>query len=1097
MEYCPELAVLQSAFQLIDKQTNGRLSELSKVNCGQYIKIIVSAVNEICTGIEYDLDSETRKQWQQKLHCLIFYTLMKRVYYTQKVTSIPAQVPVQSSLDMLSQLLPAFSSDFYFELVKECDWTTHFLQCLQSLNKTKSLTVLSDFLSYCQQEPVSEGDNRMMTIFTDKILARCLCVPDRPSELCEDLLKPLNHQSKYVTVIHSDSIYDEVTKVPDDKTDCDNITTVPEEVVGVKLFDEFVKLKPDLFNLIISHFDKRLSMSVETSLIAREDGEITQILTQLAVWLYLFKVREENSCPDWFTNNVFLSENEKQLDRKYENELVYSLNYSLMDQLCCHGDKMMLLQTVEKIIKISDFKLLPPRSHIVNGLSVHSIVLLRMLEGIMGKDETSDMHAGIKDKFNVDEFIEDNEIILGETWNSDVTLEALLWRIGGRLYKYEDCVALLLDKKCLNFWMTDRLHHVILQNTSIFNQPDHVLQLSNILTLITHCSPQSREITTQCSSLSREITTQCSTQSRERISSMIKLLETSFIELPFPDKDYVIKQIYVSGSHYISDVIKVDMDERVTNVLNKVTVDLSDQILDEIMYLCIGDPMYVIKSTLMLSIYNEQQAISCAKILQVLYKTCQCKHPVNHPDITLLSLSIYRYISTHTMTSKQQLNFMVFISEILEYTDCMKRTLQYKPGYIISPEEFILTSILPTLSGDNLEHLSEKICFCLSLLVNALQALLIINQRDVTSQIEPVPLLVILAEIQHRCLVVSPVEELGTSNVEESFELLNPSKTAPTSTSTVTMTTKLNIRKKIDDIKLLFVELSINGYFTMDRNDVRWMLYNIKDLHLMVKLGIYGMTWGYIEHSSDDFVTLETCMKDWKTNMLTILQYVAVGSRYIDTIYDNIHGVDITCDQLILALVQLLPQCIDSEFDNILCFIEQFMLIDRGSVRMLYKLQSTHCLPLIDYTVIKPQLYSSQLLMYVMITLTLTLKEKPWQQRSLLQTLISSYVRYIKMKCEKVTSLDKMTSLIYLNEIFHHVSRVTLQLPDDMMDSPLILLLHIQTQYLSCCQDTCESVIYDDHVKLRNNLDNTMIDIISSIPGNSEHRHMLLKKLKE
>ena len=48
----------------------------------------------------------------------------------------PGRVPVCSSLEMVSGVLPKFSSCFYFEVLKTCSWTHLFVEVLQSFTNS-------------------------------------------------------------------------------------------------------------------------------------------------------------------------------------------------------------------------------------------------------------------------------------------------------------------------------------------------------------------------------------------------------------------------------------------------------------------------------------------------------------------------------------------------------------------------------------------------------------------------------------------------------------------------------------------------------------------------------------------------------------------------------------------------------------------------------------------------------------------------------------------------------------------------------------------------------------------------------------------------
>ena len=60
----------------------------SKARCLVYSNIITAAVDEICSGLQFPADLETMLAWQQKIHVLVLYTLIKNKYKAADVRNI-------------------------------------------------------------------------------------------------------------------------------------------------------------------------------------------------------------------------------------------------------------------------------------------------------------------------------------------------------------------------------------------------------------------------------------------------------------------------------------------------------------------------------------------------------------------------------------------------------------------------------------------------------------------------------------------------------------------------------------------------------------------------------------------------------------------------------------------------------------------------------------------------------------------------------------------------------------------------------------------------------------------------------------------------
>ena len=92
---------------------------MPKTDCAEYVLILKTSVEEICQGLESDCEPEEWFQWQQNIHTLVLYALVKSFY---RECEKKDGVPVCSSMDMLVAVFPEFSNHLYFELMKACCW---------------------------------------------------------------------------------------------------------------------------------------------------------------------------------------------------------------------------------------------------------------------------------------------------------------------------------------------------------------------------------------------------------------------------------------------------------------------------------------------------------------------------------------------------------------------------------------------------------------------------------------------------------------------------------------------------------------------------------------------------------------------------------------------------------------------------------------------------------------------------------------------------------------------------------------------------------------------------------------------------------------
>ncbi|XP_060575489.1 uncharacterized protein LOC132732944 [Ruditapes philippinarum] len=661
MEYCTEIAILQSAFQLVSKKAGKTLSLLPKENCKDLVTIIWTSVEEICKGIQYDLDVKERLLWQQKLHSVLLYVLVKNKYREKEEPVREGRVPVLGAIDMFTGILPTYSCSFYFELMKCCDWTENFLQSLQCLDYKTSSSLLNDLLQHCHSSPVTFEDGKVIAMVKDTLLSRCLCVPDYPSQLCAKLFEPLTQARKYVqTVYPEDEAETFVTMGKQNAAPIDNVNN--NSCAGISFWNTFVEENPQILDMVMAYYEN----SLDGHLKKLSSQELLEVLSQLAVYLYFTTVEPGSDFTDkWFINNLFVQDYCKNM-KGDSLDIVYSLNFTLIPHVHNNLSRSQLnvclwkaLNVLSRSCKVEHLTSKEPHIvHIVSGLSVNLVVLLRMLAGLLGNGEAVVEKFGVSGSLltgNIDllSWIQgcatsfagtcttDQGLVLGEAWTDDVTMESLLWRIDHNLPQCQVCVDRLLDLTNIKFWTTDRLYTSMMKHPVLLGRVDRVLKLSQILDILKGGN------------------------NLPIASTLLDLIISSFPELSFPDQDTVVMEIYCRGDNSVKEFFQDSLTSKVTNVFNKVTADMDSQVLREIILLCLGDPLLVLSTAVSLCVRNEQQARNCALIMHHVQKTCKCRHPENHHDTSLLVILLSEFLNTQSLTEKEQKCFVIFISELM------------------------------------------------------------------------------------------------------------------------------------------------------------------------------------------------------------------------------------------------------------------------------------------------------------------------------------------------------------------------------------------------------------------------------------------------
>ncbi|XP_045188761.2 uncharacterized protein LOC123546493 [Mercenaria mercenaria] len=1088
MEYCPEIAVLQSAFQLVSEKAGKLLSDLPKEKCHEYVNIISTSVDEICEGIEHDLDLEEKLLWQQKLHTVILYVLVKKKYKEKEEQRKEGKVPVCGVLDMFTEILPTYSSSFYFELMKHCGWTGQFLQSLQCLDYKIASSLFDALLLHCHSDPLTLEDCKVITVVKDKLLSRCLCVPDYPSELCVKLLEPLTQSREYVQTLYPEEVEIQAGKPV-------TMVTKNSNRVGIHFWNIYVEKNPHILDTVMTNFENVLENLNEGS-VEKGNQELLETVSQLGIWLHLSTMKPDSDVSDkWLINNLFVPNCDVMPDGREYPDIVYSLNFTLLQTIFSHFPQRRLLVCLQKALtllsdlfknedngdgnKNLDLSLrFKQTTQIVSGLSVNLSVLLRMLTGLMTITESlgtvvekygvpEDLQTEIEGVLSrIQEYVTDTVametgLVQGDTWIDDVTLESLLWRVDYKLPQYQVCVDRLLEDKNIQFWITERLYCIMRKYPSLLSRVDRVLKLSQILDILygTNCE--------------------------KKTASLFDLITAAFSELSFPEQDTVVMKMYCTGHSSVQDFFKKDLERKVTNVFNKITADMENQVLSEVILLCLGDPGLVLRTAVSLCVRNEQQAQNCALIMQQLHKTCTCCHQMHHPEMSLVTFVVCDFLSLQPLSEKEQKCFCIFISELM-----MPRGNFSCKGSTMSPPEFLHTSVLRCITVDNLWSTNTVTCkFAAELLLLTLEAGCYKNCDWSEYEFEPIALVLSLAEMKHECVVLW---EMQNQLLEEEGKAVGAMET-----STTKLALKEAVNKCLDMLRQMIIEKNIS----IQHADVQWLQVVTADLHWTVKLGLCPLfsACNFEQYTDEWLCTLDGLLEDPSSNLVSILQFVAVDRMFIQRIVDNLtQDTELHSEDIIHALIQVLPQCLMNEFERVVMFVEELQKVETLHISLVYRLQSTVNLPLLDFSELRPALYTSQLLGDVILALVMTLPSEE-ELMPMLHYVVQCYVSVMKTRCEKVIESREM-QVFYLGELFHHACQVTLHLPAEIMDSTLVFLLHILNKF----KDVTKGMVKGQKVKERNdrvgiklvkNMENGMMSAVQSLPDSCEEKNMLLKKL--
>lgn len=349
-------------------------------------------------------------------------------------------------------------------------------------------TLLDNLITHCHSNPVTLEDINVITMVTNTLLSRCLCVPNNPSDFCVTLLEPLTQCRRYVQTVFPEESKDEnvifVGEEANNKLEYHRNGKLDSssDKIGSGFWNVYCEKKPQIFDTILVHFENNLeNMNKSKDIQADCCTELMETVAQLGTLLCMIRVGMDNDISDnWFIDNLYIPSGEWKAESNDMAELVYSLNFTLLQNLKSHLSEARLIGCLRKTLSLISEQLdLDTVSEndeesfrrnefgeivkVVAGIVIDRAVLIRMLSGMIDAtqnvgEETLNEMAKILEKLadivelkrEVDDArvelngaVDDVGVIVGDIWCDDVTLEAMLWRIDNRLPHYQGLLDLM------------------------------------------------------------------------------------------------------------------------------------------------------------------------------------------------------------------------------------------------------------------------------------------------------------------------------------------------------------------------------------------------------------------------------------------------------------------------------------------------------------------------------------------------------------------------------------------------------------------------------------------------------------------------------
>ncbi|WAR31038.1 hypothetical protein MAR_033580 [Mya arenaria] len=531
--------------------------------------------------------------------------------------------------------------------------------------------------------------------------------------------------------------------------------------------------------------------------------------------------------------------------------------------------------------------------------------------------------------------------------------------------------------------------------------------------------------------------------------------------------------------------------------------------MQDVMGLCLQDPIRIIRFVVSSCVANEQQAIHCAQVLGYFPQTCRASYLV-FPDISLLTGAIQEFLLQDTLTDKQQKCFVVFVRELMKL----------KGKSPLRAAEFCDSVVLPHISIENLLSPLASVTiateFALTLLMEVMQSRSAIfrpldhlgaqiNQGKEVNEdyVEVVAVVCIFAALLQECTFIWDNDFEAGGDLELDTVVVETGRR------------KLAVKEKVISIFPLLGKNLSQGKCTISENEADWLMTTLTDTHWTVKLRVAEMlsNAGHGQHyvsMVDQSFELSSEPLDLLTACALVSVDASLHTRTLETLLD-IHTPS-GYEDWIGALIQILPNLSSTEAHSVFQLLSQFIQRSEG-LEWTYRVSSTLTLPGLDLTALQSVLYTSQLLSDTLVTMALTLTPDTLTT-TIIQHVTQAYVSYIKHSC---TSLQGSASqeLFCLCEIFHQVMHVTLNLMSEVKSQPLVLLMHIVTKFKEVTKATGDGgaknrmkqsmvsksdamkTLSGNNRKLVKNLENGMLAAVNGLDNENEEKHMLVKKLQE
>ncbi|VDI68863.1 gem associated protein 4 [Mytilus galloprovincialis] len=985
--YCSEVAVLHSAFALVEKQIGKeKFQTISKENCESPVKIVCKALEEIVHGLEEENTTEEQIQWQEKLHDMLLYKVCQSYDTNQPIID---ENSVLDKTDMVTQIFPSFGIAFYTEIIKRCGWTTLFLSRLESLPIEIARDIFKDVLRVSSTD-MNDSDITLMLELLDFVLSRLF------TKSCDEtFLSPFSEESTERSLIVSAIV-----------------TTLKHfQDYDLGKFYDNVSNENVIFHILckktlLQNFLLQLFLLGVISIPSENFN-----LNNLKRWFYLnIRGKEINFKDNKYTQpslKFYKNSNLGKYSKTSQKMVVLDLDLESIQVLQKTFPLEMWTLVVTKLLHLEICKSVLDITQPDSVLT--TIQLSKCPLQISMPDNTSDKSKIKSKKINLEcslsnlvainfhifsehKSLTPEDLAILRRSESDIIdfdIETMIWRLEKRQPGFKDCIEELLKNKYTEHWTDSELMKTLHRNLDLLSVDGTLYKMYDIVVELE-------------SAVSQE--------------DVLALVTSAFVRLPTEIRDRHIHDVY-QKYRYWPKQDSVSSGE-ITAAFNKLTSCGPSSKVNDVYKQMLQNPELVLQYLVEQAITSKDQVSIHTEILKSVPSICKtCHHSNNH--MTLLVYTLGGYLQTKTLTLKDQKNVLNFIVET-----CMPEEYLNDSGSLLDPVQFLGTSVLPYINVDNLYANSSPVtaCFALEMFIKVVEAIPKMNGlkeeqekkyiRKIFQKVNFPAVFFCLCELAHECIDLSDKDEFIASQ-------------------------KLKIK---ENLYALWFHLDNRNYIAEEflRIEGEWLEKEMTSFDFTVQLLILGyIAPEKLKKTCDNICNDLTQSSD--TNIVDILRMNSINETTQTVIRSLFDEVDLQLDphSTVLALVQVLPSLVDGLWRNCLSFVGSMIYLENLEVR--YKVQGQEVYTGYPSVLFIP-LTESQLLYEVTTLLQYT--DVP-QNKLVLNNYLKSYVKFLKEYIVVEDEGKEEEKGFLLSEVFSHVVRGIWWMDDSDSDPCNVLLLDI------------------------------------------------------